>query len=293
MAKVDVYNLAKEKVGSTELVDAVFNVEVKEHLFHLVVRAQLAVRRQGTHSTKQRAMVAGGGRKPWKQKGTGRARQGSTRSPQWRGGGTVFGPQPRSHAFQTNKKVRRAALRSALSRRAGESALVVLDKFSLAEAKTRHFRTFMKAFGFESLLVHGPFSIQSESTLAAVNQMLGPQLHYWGAYSQASYFLTGESRPYDKKTGALDRLVPLRPFIHEHGCLQGPGAWELAARWSTIDLNNANRNGGQLTDLTAGLNWYLNGYTKLQFNYIHAMLDHPTLGNSQANIAGLRCQVDF
>ena len=147
--------------------------------------------------------------------------------------------------------------------------------------------------GFESLLVHGPFSIQSESTLAAVNQMLGPQLHYWGAYSQASYFITGESRPYDKKTGALDRLVPLRPFIHEHGCLQGPGAWDLAARWSTIDLNNANRNGGQLTDLTAGLNWYLNGYTKLQFNYIHAMLDHPTLGNSQANIAGLRCQVDF
>jgi len=168
MAKVDVYNLAKEKVGSTELVDAVFNVEVKEHLFHLVVRAQLAARRQGTHSTKQRAMVAGGGRKPWKQKGTGRARQGSTRSPQWRGGGTVFGPQPRSHAFQTNKKVRRAALRSALSRRAGESALVVLDKFSLAEAKTRHFRTFMKAFGFESLLVVLPAADPAVS-LAARN----------------------------------------------------------------------------------------------------------------------------
>jgi len=153
MAKVDVYNLAKEKVGTAELSDAVFGVEVKEHLFHLVVRAQLAARRQGTHATKQRAMVAGGGKKPWRQKGTGRARQGSTRAPHWRGGGSVFGPQPRSHAFQINKKVRRAALKSALSRRTGEAALVVLDRLTLPEAKTRHFRAFMKTFGFQSLLV--------------------------------------------------------------------------------------------------------------------------------------------
>ncbi len=153
MAKVDVYNLAKEKVGTAELSDAVFGVEVKEHLFHLVVRAQLAARRQGTHATKQRAMVAGGGKKPWRQKGTGRARQGSTRAPHWRGGGSVFGPQPRSHAFQINKKVRRAALKSALSRRTGEAALVVLDQLTLPEAKTRHFRAFMKTFGFQSLLV--------------------------------------------------------------------------------------------------------------------------------------------
>ena len=153
MAKVDVYNLAKKKVGSTDLDDAVFATEVKEHLFHFVVRAQLAARRQGTHATKQRAMISGGGRKPWKQKGTGRARQGSTRAPHWRGGGISFGPQPRSHAFSVPKKVRRAALKGALSRRTGESALVVVDQFSLAEAKTKHFRTFMKAFGFESLLV--------------------------------------------------------------------------------------------------------------------------------------------
>ncbi len=153
MAKVDVYNIAKEKVGSVDLDEATFGVEVKEHLFHLVVRAQLAARRAGTHSTKQRAMVAGGGRKPWKQKGTGRARQGSTRAPHWRGGGTVFGPQPRSHAFMVNKKVRRAALKCALSRRAGESAMVVIDQFALAEAKTKQFRVFMKSFGFESLLV--------------------------------------------------------------------------------------------------------------------------------------------
>lgn len=168
MAKVDVYNLAKEKVGTADLSDAVFGAEVKEHLFHLVVRAQLAARRQGTHATKQRAMVAGGGRKPWKQKGTGRARQGSTRSPQWRGGGSVFGPQPRSHAFAVNKKVRRAALRCALSRRSGEAALVVVDRFSLPEAKTRHFRTFMKAFGFESLLVVLP-TLDEAVSLAARN----------------------------------------------------------------------------------------------------------------------------
>ncbi len=168
MAKVDVYNLAKEKVGTAELSDAVFGAEVKEHLFHLVVRAQLAARRQGTHATKQRAMVAGGGRKPWKQKGTGRARAGSTRSPQFRGGGSVFGPQPRSHAFAVNKKVRRAALRCALSRRSGEAALVVVDRFNLPEAKTRHFRTFMKAFGFESLLVVLP-TLDEAVSLAARN----------------------------------------------------------------------------------------------------------------------------
>ncbi|MSQ01988.1 MAG: 50S ribosomal protein L4 [Myxococcales bacterium] len=168
MAKVDVYNLAKVKVGSADLADEVFGVEVKEHLFHFVVRAQLAARRSGNHSTKQRAMVAGGGRKPWKQKGTGRARAGSTRSPQFRGGGSVFGPQPRSHAFQVNKKVRRSALRSALSRRAGEAALVVLDGFALPEARTKHFRSFMKAFGFDSVLVVLPTMDQAVS-LAARN----------------------------------------------------------------------------------------------------------------------------
>ncbi len=168
MATVDVFNLAHERVGSADLAEAVFGVEVKEHLFHLVVRAQLAARRSGNHATKQRAMVSGGGKKPWRQKGTGRARQGSSRSPHWRGGGSVFGPQPRSHAFQVNKKVRRAALRSALSRRAGEAALVVVDRFTLPEARTRHFRSFLRAFGFESVLVVLPTMDQAVS-LAARN----------------------------------------------------------------------------------------------------------------------------
>ncbi len=156
MPVVDLFNSAREKIGSVALDDSIFASEVKEHLFHMVVRYQLAARRQGTHATKRRAEVAGGGRKPWKQKGTGRARQGSTRAPHWRGGGVVFGPQPRSHAFKLNKKVRRAALRGALSRRLGENALVVLDGVSLPEVKTRHFAQFMKAFAFESLLVVVP-----------------------------------------------------------------------------------------------------------------------------------------
>jgi large subunit ribosomal protein L4 len=156
MPVVDLFNSAREKVGTVDLDDSIFAAEVKEHLFHMVVRYQLAARRQGTHATKRRAEVSGGGRKPWKQKGTGRARQGSTRAPHWRGGGVVFGPQPRSHAFALNKKVRRAALRSALSRRQGEGSLYVLDGVALPEVKTRHFAQFMKAFAFESLLVVVP-----------------------------------------------------------------------------------------------------------------------------------------
>ncbi|MDP2315854.1 MAG: 50S ribosomal protein L4 [Pseudomonadota bacterium] len=156
MPVVDLYSSAREKLGTVELDERVFAADVKEHLFHMVVRYQLAARRSGTHATKQRAMVAGGGKKPWRQKGTGRARAGSTRAPNFRGGGVVFGPHPRSHAFQLPKKVRRAALRSALSRRLGEQALYVLDAVALPEVKTRHFRTFLESFGFESLLLVVP-----------------------------------------------------------------------------------------------------------------------------------------
>ncbi len=168
MPTVDMYNSANEKIGTVDLDDRVFKAEVKEHLFHMVVRWQLAARRQGTHAAKRRAQVAGGGRKPWKQKGTGRARQGSTRAPQWRGGGSVFGPLPRSHSFSLPKKVRRAALRSALSRRLDESALVVLDTINLPAPKTRHFVGIMKAFGFESLLLVVP-CIDDQVDLASRN----------------------------------------------------------------------------------------------------------------------------
>lgn len=156
MPSIDVYNVSHDKVGTVELDASIFAAEVKEHLFHMVVRHQLAGRRQGTHSTRRRAEVAGGGRKPFKQKGTGRARQGSTRAPHYAGGGVVFGPQPRSHSFSLNKKVRRAALKCALSRRFGEAALFVVDDLAFAETKTKSFRSFMKAFGVDNLLVVVP-----------------------------------------------------------------------------------------------------------------------------------------
>ena len=156
MAKIDVYNLDRKKVSELTLPDAVFGVEVKDHLLYSVVRYQLAKRRQGTHKTKVRSEVSGGGKKPWKQKGTGRARQGSTRSPQWRGGGVVFGPTPRSYAFKLNKKVRAAALRSAISRRFSENALIVLDALTLPENKTRQVAAFLERFDLADAIIVAP-----------------------------------------------------------------------------------------------------------------------------------------
>lgn len=153
MAQITMKNISGKDAAAVSLPDDVFGVTPNVAVMHQVVTAQLAHRRAGTQKTKGRSEVSGGGTKPFSQKGTGNARQGSTRAPHWRGGGSVFGPLPRSHAFKLNKKVRRAALRSALSRRLGEAALVVLDGVALPEVKTRHFAQFMKAFAFESLLV--------------------------------------------------------------------------------------------------------------------------------------------
>jgi len=156
MATIEMFNTDRNKVGELELNDSVFGVEVREHLLYAAVRYQRAKARAGTHKVKERAEVRGGGRKPWRQKGTGRARQGSIRSPQWRGGGVVFGPRVRSHAFKLNRKVRRLALLSALSRRAAESALVVLDKFELEQIKTRQVADFQKRFELDTMLVVAP-----------------------------------------------------------------------------------------------------------------------------------------
>ena len=128
-----------KEVGTIELNDAVFGVEVNEHLVHMAVVAQLANKRQGTQKAKTRSEVSGGGRKPWRQKGTGHARQGSTRSPQWTGGGVVFAPKPRDYSFKMNKKEKRAALCSALSSKVAESQIIVLDEFKLDEIKTKKF----------------------------------------------------------------------------------------------------------------------------------------------------------
>jgi len=137
MATLDVVTTENKKAGSVDVSSVVFEAPVKPHLFHAEVRRQLATRRAGTHATKNRSLVSGGGAKPWRQKGTGRARQGTTRAPQWKGGGSVFGPVPRSYAHSLNKKFRRAALRSALSHRIKEGEVTVVDELSLGEYKTK------------------------------------------------------------------------------------------------------------------------------------------------------------
>ena len=153
MANVSVYNIEGKEVGSIELNDAVFGVEVNEHLVHMAVVNQLANNRQGTQSAKTRSEVSGGGRKPWRQKGTGHARQGSTRAPQWTGGGIVFAPKPRDYSFKMNKKEKRIALLSALSSKVAESKIVVLDEFKLDEIKTKKFVEVMNNLKVDKALV--------------------------------------------------------------------------------------------------------------------------------------------
>ena len=144
MANISVLNMEGKEVGTLELNDAIFAVEVKEHLMHRAVVLQLANNRQGTQSAKTRAAVRGGGRKPWRQKGTGHARQGSTRSPQWTGGGVVFAPVPRDYSFKMNKKEKRAALKGALTDKVQKGSIIVLDELKMEEKKTKAFAEVMK-----------------------------------------------------------------------------------------------------------------------------------------------------
>ena len=153
MAKVAVYNMEGKEVGSIELSDSIFGVEINEHLVHMAVLQQLANKRQGTQKAKTRSEVRGGGRKPWRQKGTGHARQGSTRSPQWTGGGVVFAPTPRDYSFKLNKKEKRAALKSALTSRVVENKFVVVDELKLDEIKTKKFVEVLKNLNVEKALV--------------------------------------------------------------------------------------------------------------------------------------------
>ena len=153
MAKVAVYNMEGKEVDKIELNDSIFGVEVNEHLVHMAVLQQLANNRQGTQKAKTRSEVRGGGRKPWRQKGTGHARQGSTRSPQWTGGGVVFAPVPRDYSFKLNKKEKRAALKSALTSRVVENKFVVVDELKLDEIKTKKFVEVLKNLNVEKALV--------------------------------------------------------------------------------------------------------------------------------------------
>ncbi len=159
MPKVDIFNQSGKKVADLALSDYVFAIEPHQQALYDVVNAQRAAMRQGTHSTKTRAEVRGGGRKPWRQKGTGRARQGSTRSPQWRHGGIVFGPTPRSYAVKLNQKVRQLAFRSALSYQLQNGGLKVVEAIELAEPKTKLFTEFLSGLGVEgkTLVVSGSF----------------------------------------------------------------------------------------------------------------------------------------
>ena len=153
MANVAVYNMEGNEVGTLELNDAVFGVEMNEHLVHLAVVSQLANKRQGTQKAKTRSEVSGGGRKPWRQKGTGHARQGSTRAPQWTGGGVVFAPVPRDYTIRLNKKERRAALRVALTSRVNENKFVVVDELKFDAIKTKNFVNVMKNLKVAKALV--------------------------------------------------------------------------------------------------------------------------------------------
>ena len=149
MVTIDVKDTNGKKVGTADLVDSIFAIEPNTHVVHQVVRSQMAARRQGTHDTKGRSEVSGGGAKPWKQKGTGRARQGSIRAGQWKGGGVIFGPTPRSYAFKVPNKVVKLAMRSVLSAKAAEGALLVIDGFGITEPSTKQAAAVIKALGIE------------------------------------------------------------------------------------------------------------------------------------------------
>lgn len=171
MAKVSVYNIEGKEVDSIELNDAIFGVEVNEHLVHLAVVAQLANKRQGTQKAKTRSEVRGGGRKPWRQKGTGHARQGSIRAPQWKGGGVVFAPTPRDYTISLNRKEKRLALKSALTSRVNENKFIVVDDFAMTEIKTKKMRQTL-----DNLKVAKALVVTSEgetNTVLSVRNLVG------------------------------------------------------------------------------------------------------------------------
>lgn len=153
MASVKVYNIEGKEVGSIELNDAVFGVQINEHLMHMAVVNRLANKRQGTQSAKTRSEVRGGGRKPWRQKGTGHARQGSIRAPQWKGGGVVFAPKPRDYSFKMNRKEKSAAVKSALTSRVAENKIYVMDAINLDEFKTKKVKAMLDALKVEKALI--------------------------------------------------------------------------------------------------------------------------------------------
>ena len=188
MANVSVYNMEGNEVGSMELNDAVFGVEVNEHLVHMAVVQQLANNRQGTQKAKTRSEVSGGGRKPWRQKGTGHARKGSTRAPQWTGGGVVFAPVPRDYSFKINKKEKRAALKSALTSRVEAQKFVVLDELKLEAIKTKDFVKVLNNLNVsKALVVMGDKDVVIEKSAANVPDVKTTQATLLNVYDILKY----------------------------------------------------------------------------------------------------------
>ena len=197
MANVAVYNMEGKEVGTIDLSDAVFGVEVNEHLVHMAVVQQLANKRQGTQNAKTRSEVSGGGRKPWRQKGTGHARQGSTRAPQWTGGGVVFAPVPRDYSFKLNKKEKRAALKSALTSRVQENKLIVVDELKFDEIKTKNFKQVMDNLKVVKGLVvineNDKNVVMSAKNLAKVNTTLTSTLNVYDIMKAGTVVLTKDA----------------------------------------------------------------------------------------------------
>ncbi|MCR5282960.1 MAG: 50S ribosomal protein L4 [Lachnospiraceae bacterium] len=197
MANVSVFNMEGKEVGTIDLNDAIFGVEINEHLVHMAVLQQLAANRQGTQKAKTRAEVSGGGRKPWRQKGTGHARQGSNRSPQWKGGGVVFAPTPRDYSFKLNKKEKRAALKSALTSRVQENKLIVVDELKFDEIKTKSFAQVMNNLKVEKGLVvladNDQNTVLSARNMAKVNTTLVGQINVYDIMNGGTIVLTKDS----------------------------------------------------------------------------------------------------
>ena len=197
MANVSVYNMEGKEVGTIELNDAVFGVEVNEHLVHMAVVQQLANNRQGTQKAKTRSEVSGGGRKPWRQKGTGHARQGSTRSPQWTGGGVVFAPTPRDYSFKLNKKEKKAALKSALSDKVANSNLIVVDELKFDAVKTKNFVNVMSNLNVNKGLVviadNDVNVVMSARNVADVNTSLVNEINVYDIMKAKTVVLTKDA----------------------------------------------------------------------------------------------------
>lgn len=203
MATVKVYNQKKQETGDITLAPEIFEIEARPEILNFVVRSQMAANRSGTHSVKTRGMVSGGGVKPWKQKGTGRARAGSNRSPIWRGGAIIFGPQPRKYGFKVNRKIRALAVKMALSSKLGSGNLIVMDKIELEQPKTRFFAKVAKDMDFEKSLIVLPDEnvnlMRASNNLPGITTTIPGQLNVWQILKHKQLVLFKDAIPIIEK----------------------------------------------------------------------------------------------